>query len=95
MPSIVPLSARNSDWPTFFSTEVKITSAWAGSVAAKIVGLVAVDADGELARVLDRLQRADAGGAGDREDHVGALVELGQRHFLALGRVGEACRRRH
>src|SRR6185312_15198449 len=32
--------------------------------------LVAIDADRELARVLDRLQRADAGAAGDREDDV-------------------------
>ncbi len=33
--------------------------------------------------------RADAGETGDREDDVRAVVELGQREFLALFRVAE------
>ena len=68
---------------------MKITSAWAGSVGGEDVGLVAVDADGELAVVRDGLQSADAGAAGDREDHVGALPELGESDFLALGGIDE------
>ena len=66
-----------------------MTSAWAWSVACEDRRLVAVDADGQLAVFLGRLQRADAGAAGDREDDVGALGELRQRDFLALGGVAK------
>jgi hypothetical protein len=42
-----------------------------------------------LPGIANGLQGTDAGTTGDREDDVGALVELGESHFLALGRVTE------
>ena len=56
MPSSVPCRARTSEWPTFLSTEVKITSAWAASEAAKI-------ADVLVPTVTDRIDRFTADGA--------------------------------
>src|SRR5262245_13032947 len=58
-------------------------------VVGRLVVLVGVHADRELALLARRLEHAEPGRARGVIDDVGALVVLGQRQLLALGRVLE------
>ena len=51
--------------------------------------LVGVDADGEVARLLRRLNDAEAGAAGDLVDDVGTRLEHRIRHLQADRRIAE------